>query len=173
MDAKLNISLNFTKNVGMNVLLLMVGKTEDDYLKEGITIFEKRLKHYLNYQTIVIPSLKNSKNLLSDDFKTKEGDEILKHTAKVDFIVLLDEKGKSFHSKDFAAFLQKQMNSGIKNLMFVVGGAFGFSNKVYEKADLKISLSDMTFSHQMIRLLFTEQLYRAFTILKNEPYHNE
>ena len=157
----------------MNVLLLMVGKTEDDYLKDGILIFEKRMKFYVNYQTIVIPSLKNSKNFLPDDFKSKEGDEILKHAAKADFVILLDEKGKSFRSKEFANFLQKQMNSGIKNLMFVVGGAFGFSDKVYEKADLKVSLSEMTFSHQMIRLLFTEQLYRAFTILKNEPYHNE
>jgi 23S rRNA (pseudouridine1915-N3)-methyltransferase len=117
--------------------------------------------------------LKNSKNFLPDDYKSKEGDEILKHAAKADFVILLDEKGKSFRSKEFASFLQKQMNSGIKNLMFVVGGAFGFSDKVYEKADLKVSLSEMTFSHQMIRLLFTEQLYRAFTILKNEPYHNE
>ena len=157
----------------MNVLLLMIGKTEDDYLKDGITIFEKKLKHYVNYQTIVIPSLKNAKNLTAEDFKLKEGEEILKYTAKADFVILLDEKGKQFRSKDFAAFLQKQMNSGIKNLMFVVGGAFGFSDKVYEKADMKLSLSEMTFSHQMIRLLFAEQLYRAFTILKNEPYHNE
>ncbi len=157
----------------MNVLLLMIGKTEDDYLKNGITIFEKRLKHYVNYQTIVIPSLKNAKNLTADDFKLKEGEEILKHAVKADFVILLDEKGKQFRSKEFANFLQKQMNTGIKNLMFVVGGAFGFSDKVYEKADMKLSLSEMTFSHQMIRLLFTEQLYRAFTILKNEPYHNE
>ncbi|MCX6230583.1 MAG: 23S rRNA (pseudouridine(1915)-N(3))-methyltransferase RlmH [Bacteroidetes bacterium] len=157
----------------MNVLLLMVGKTEDDYLKDGIAVFEKRLKHYINYQTIVIPSLKNSKNLLPLDFKAKEGEEILKYTVKADVVILLDEKGKSFSSKEFAAFIQKQMNSGIKNLLFVVGGAFGFSDKVYEASDMKLSLSDMTFSHQMIRLLFTEQLYRAFTILKNEPYHNE
>jgi 23S rRNA (pseudouridine1915-N3)-methyltransferase len=151
----------------------MVGKTEDDYLKQGLAVFEKRLKHYINYQTIVIPSLKNSKNLLPSDFKAKEGEEILKHTVKADFVVILDEKGKSFSSKEFAAFIQKQMNSSIKNLIFVVGGAYGFSEKIYEAADMKLSLSDMTFSHQMIRLLFTEQLYRAFTILKNEPYHNE
>jgi len=157
----------------MNVILLMLGKTEDNYLNEGISIFEKRLKHYVNYQSIVIPSLKNTKNLLPADFKSREGDELLKYFPKADFIILLDEKGKSFRSVEFADFLQKQMNTGIKNLMFVVGGAYGFNEKVYEKADFKISLSEMTFSHQMIRLLFTEQLYRAFSILKNEAYHNE
>ena len=165
--------LNFIKYLFMNILLLMVGKTEDDYLKDGVSIFEKRLKHYLNYQTIVIPSLKNTKNFSADDFKNKEGEEILKQSVKADFLILLDEKGKSFRSIEFAAFLQKQMNTGIKTLMFVVGGAYGFSDKVYEKADLKISLSEMTFSHQMIRLLFSEQLYRAMSILKNEAYHNE
>ncbi|MFZ4400508.1 MAG: 23S rRNA (pseudouridine(1915)-N(3))-methyltransferase RlmH [Bacteroidales bacterium] len=157
----------------MNVLLLMVGKTEEVYLKEGILIFEKRLRHYVNYQTIFIPSLKNTKHFTPDEFKSKEGDEILKQTAKADYIVILDEKGKSFRSVEFAGFLQQQMNSGSKNLMFIVGGAYGFSDKVYAIADLKISFSEMTFSHQMIRLFFTEQLYRAFTILKNEAYHNE
>jgi 23S rRNA (pseudouridine1915-N3)-methyltransferase len=151
----------------------MVGKTEEDYLKEGISLFEKRLKHYINYQTIVIHSLKNTRNFNAEDFKDKEGEEILKHAVKADFIILLDEKGKAFRSKDFANFIQKQMNSSIRNLMFVIGGAYGFSDKVYEKADFKISLSEMTFSHQMIRLIFTEQLYRAFSILKNEAYHNE
>jgi 23S rRNA (pseudouridine1915-N3)-methyltransferase len=172
-ETQSNNFIKFTNSIKMNVLFLTVGKTEDEYLKDGLAIFEKRLKHYINYQTIVIPSLKNSKNLLPVDFKAKEGEEILKHTIKADFIVLLDEKGKSFTSKGFAGFLQKQMNSGIRNLLFVVGGAYGFSDKVYEVADMKLSLSEMTFSHQMIRLLFTEQLYRAFTILKNEPYHNE
>jgi 23S rRNA (pseudouridine1915-N3)-methyltransferase len=157
----------------MNILLLLVGKSEAAYLIEGVAIFEKRLKHYINYQTIVIPALKNTKNFSADDFKNKEGEELVKHFAKADYIVLLDENGKTFKSKDFANFLQKQMNSGIKNLMFVVGGAFGFSEKVYNEADMKLSLSDLTFSHQMIRLFFTEQLYRAFTIIKNEPYHNE
>ncbi len=157
----------------MNIVLLLVGKTEEEYLINGISIFEKRLKHYINYQSVVIPALKNSKNFSPDDFKSKEGEEILKHAAKADYIVLLDEKGKTFSSREFSGFLQKQMNSGIKNLMFVVGGAYGFSEKVYAEANMKLSLSDMTFSHQMIRLFFTEQLYRAFTILKNEPYHNE
>ena len=157
----------------MNIILLLVGKTEEEYLKEGITIFENRLKHYINYNTIVIPSLKNTKNIPVEEQKNREAEEMLKHFAKAEYIVLLDEKGKEFRSTDFATFIQKQMNTGIKNLMFVVGGPFGFSNKIYEKASMKLSLSQMTFSHQMIRLLFTEQLYRAFTILKNEPYHNE
>lgn len=157
----------------MNILLLLVGKTEEKYLLDGISIFEKRLKYYINYQTIVLPALKNSKNFSPDDFKSKEGEELLKYFPKAEYIVLLDENGKTFKSKAFAGFLQKQMNSGIKNLMFVVGGAYGFSEKVYAEADMKLSLSDMTFSHQMIRLFFTEQIYRAFTILKNEPYHNE
>jgi 23S rRNA (pseudouridine1915-N3)-methyltransferase len=157
----------------MNILLLLVGKSEAAYLVEGVSIFEKRLKHYINYQTIVIPALKNTKSFSPDDFKNREGEEIVKQFAKADYIVLLDENGKTFKSRDFAALLQKQMNSGIKNLMFVVGGAYGFSEKVYAEANMKLSLSDMTFSHQMIRLFFTEQLYRAFTIIKNEPYHNE
>ena len=157
----------------MNITLLLVGKTEEEYLKEGIMIFENRLKHYINFKTIVIPSLKNTKNIPVEEQKNREAEEMLKHFAKAEYIVLLDEKGKEFRSSDFALFIQKQMNTGIKNLMFVVGGPFGFSNKIYEKASMKLSLSHMTFSHQMIRLLFTEQLYRAFTILKNEPYHNE
>lgn len=157
----------------MNILFLLVGKTDVGYLIDGIEVFEKRLKHYINFLPIVIPALKNTKNFSADDFKNKEGEEMLKHFQKADYVVLLDENGKSFKSKAFADFLQKQMNSGIRNLMFVVGGAYGFSEKVYAAANMKLSVSDMTFSHQMIRLLFTEQVYRAFTILKNEPYHNE
>jgi len=157
----------------MNIILLLVGKTEEEYLIKGISIFEKRLMHYINYQSIVIPALKKSKNFTPDEFRSKEGEEILKYSQKADYLILLDEKGKTFRSVEFADFLQKKMNSGIKNLMFVVGGAYGFSAKVYEKADIKMSLSEMTFSHQMIRLFFTEQLYRAFSIIKNEPYHNE
>ncbi len=157
----------------MNIILLLVGKTEEEYLIKGISIFEKRLMHYINYQSIVIPALKKSKNFTPDEFRSKEGEEILKYSQKADYLILLDEKGKTFRSVEFADFLQKKMNSGIKNLMFVVGGAYGFSAKVYEKADIKMSLSEMTFSHQMIRLFFTEQLYRAFSIIKNEPFHNE
>lgn len=157
----------------MNIKLVVVGKTEEKYLKEGVDIFEKRLKFYIPYEMIVIPSLKDTKNLSPQMVKEKEGDLILKQVSKYDKLVLFDETGKEFRSLEYSDFLQKQMNAGIKTLCFVVGGAFGFSDEVYKKADQLISISNMTFSHQMIRLLIVEQLYRAFTILRNEPYHNE
>ena len=157
----------------MNIKLVVVGKTEEKYLKEGIDIFEKRLKFYIPYEIIVIPSLKETKNLSPQIIKEKEGELILKQISKYDKIILFDEKGLEFSSMDYSVFIQRQMNAGIKTLCFVVGGAFGFSDEVYKKADQKIALSKMTFSHQMIRLLIVEQLYRAFTILKNEPYHNQ
>ena len=157
----------------MNIKLVVVGKTEEKYLKEGIDIFEKRLKFYILYEIIVIPSLKETKNLSPQIIKEKEGELILKQISKYDKIILFDEKGLEFSSMDYSVFFQRQMNAGIKTLCFVVGGAFGFSDEVYKKADQKIALSKMTFSHQMIRLLIVEQLYRAFTILKNEPYHNQ
>jgi len=147
----------------MKISLIVVGKTEEDYLQRGINVYEQRIIHYINFSIKVIPALKN----------TKKGDLILQATEGCEQIVLLDEKGKVFRSTEFAANIQQHMNSGIKHLAFVVGGPFGFSANVYAKATAKLSLSAMTFSHQMIRLLFTEQLYRAFTILKNEPYHNE
>lgn len=157
----------------MNIKLVVVGKTEEKYLRDGIEIFEKRLKFYIPYEMVIIPSLKDTKNLSPQMVKDKEGELILKQVAKADKVVLFDEKGKEFRSMEYADFLQKNMNSGIKTLAFVVGGAFGFSDEVYNKADLKIAMSKMTFSHQMIRLMIVEQIYRAFTILKNEPYHNE
>ena len=157
----------------MNIKLILVGKTEDKYLLEGIEIFEKRLKNYINYEQIIIPQLKETKNLSPQIIKDKEGELILKHIVKYDKIILFDEKGLEFTSMDYSVFLQKHMNAGVKNLCFVVGGAFGFSDEVYKKADQKVALSKMTFSHQMIRLLIAEQIYRAFTILKNEPYHNQ
>ena len=157
----------------MNIKLVVVGKTEEKYLKEGIDIFEKRLKFYIPYEMIVIPSLKETKNLSPQIIKEKEGELILKQISKYDKIILFDEKGLEFTSMDYSVFLQKHMNAGVKNLCFVVGGAFGFSDEVYKKADQKVALSKMTFSHQMIRLLIVEQIYRAFTILKNEPYHNQ
>ncbi|MEA4968718.1 MAG: 23S rRNA (pseudouridine(1915)-N(3))-methyltransferase RlmH [Bacteroidaceae bacterium] len=157
----------------MNIKLIFVGKTEEKYLQEGIEIYEKRLKNYINFETIVIPSLKDTKNLSPQIVKEKEGELILKQVSKYDKIILFDEKGLEFTSMDYSVFLQKHMNAGVKNLFFVVGGAFGFSDEVYKKADQKVALSKMTFSHQMIRLLIVEQIYRAFTILKNEPYHNQ
>lgn len=157
----------------MNIKLILVGKTEEKYLREGIEIFEKRLKNYVNFEMIIIPSLKETKSLSPQTVKEKEGELILKQVLKYDKIILFDEKGLEFTSMDYSVFLQKQMNAGVKNLCFVVGGAFGFSEEVYRLADKKIALSKMTFSHQMIRLFIVEQLYRAFSILKNEPYHNQ
>lgn len=157
----------------MKISLIVVGKTEEDYLQRGINVYEQRIIHYINFSIKVIPALKNTKNLPPLQQKEKEGDLILQAVEGCEQIVLLDEKGKVFRSVEFATNIQQHMNSGIKHLAFVVGGPFGFSAGVYAKATAKLSLSAMTFSHQMIRLLFTEQLYRAFTILKNEPYHNE
>ncbi|MBR5784990.1 MAG: 23S rRNA (pseudouridine(1915)-N(3))-methyltransferase RlmH [Bacteroidales bacterium] len=157
----------------MNIKLVAVAKTDEKYLQEGIDIYIKRLKHYVNFELVVIPALKDTKNASADEVKEREATLLLKHLEKSDVIVLLDEHGKEHTSVGFSKYLQKQMNSGIRNLTFVVGGAFGFSPKVYAKATDKLSLSQMTFSHQMIRLFFVEQLYRAFTILNHEPYHNE
>ena len=157
----------------MKISLIVVGKTEEEYLKSGISQYEKRLVHYASFNLRAIPSLKNTKNFTQAQQKEKEAELILQMVEGCDQIILLDEKGKEYRSVDFANFLQQHMNSGIRHLAFVVGGPFGFSESVYKKATGKLSLSAMTFSHQMIRLLFVEQLYRAFTILKNEPYHNE
>lgn len=157
----------------MNIKLLVVGKTDDKYLQEGISVYEKRLKHYVNYEMEVIPALKDQKGASPDDIRTREAALILKKLEKSDAIVLLDEHGKQPTSVGFSQYLQKHMNSGIRNLTFVVGGAFGFAPSVHQMATDKISLSPMTFNHQMVRLIFVEQLYRAFTILRNEPYHNE
>jgi len=156
----------------MKISFILTGKTEDKYLLEGFANYEKRLKHYTVFETIIIPALKNTKALSEEQQKQKEGELLLKLISNSDILILLDENGKEHSSVAFSEFIQKQMNSGIKNLFFVVGGPYGFSNAVYKRANGKISLSKMTFSHQMVRLFFVEQLYRAFTILKNEPYHH-
>lgn len=157
----------------MDIKLMLLGKTEESYLQEGILKYSKRLKHYISFSDLVIPALKNAKRLSFQEIKQKEGDLLLAKIKPTDTLVLLDENGGVFSSIEFSAFLQKQMNQSIKSLVFVVGGAYGFSNEVYQRANYKLSLSRMTFSHQMIRLLFVEQLYRSFTILNNEPYHHE
>lgn len=156
----------------MKIRLILNGKTEEEYLVKGISAYEKRLKHYLPFETIVIPALKNTKALSIDQQKEKEGELLFKEIQSSDKLILLDENGKEYDSVGFSGFLQQQMNSGIKNLVFVVGGPYGFSEAVYKRADGKVALSKMTFSHQMVRLFFTEQVYRAMTILKNEPYHH-
>lgn len=152
--------------------MLTVSKTDNKYLQEGVKIYYERLRHYIRFETIEVHLPAKLKSLAPEQLKEAEGKLLLKHFASADFIILLDEKGKSYTSEEFAAWLQKLMNSGVGNLMFVVGGAYGFSAEVYAAAQSKLSLSSMTFSHQMVRLFFTEQLYRAFTILRNEPYHN-
>ena len=157
----------------MKVELWMVGKTNFGYLKEGIELYEKRLKHYLSLELKVIPDLKNSKNLKADQFRRKEGDTILQKLQKDDFLILLDEKGKEYSSVSFSKFMEDHFLSSKKRIVFLIGGAFGFSKEIYERSNSKIALSKMTFSHQMVRLFFLEQLYRAMTISKGEPYHNQ
>lgn len=156
----------------MKITLLAIGKTENNYLKEGIEVYVSRLSHYVKFEIIEVLSPKTMKKLNPDQLKDAEGKILLKYFGDADLVVLLDENGKGHTSEGFAAWLQKTMNAGTKHLIFVVGGAFGFSDEVYAKSNGRISLSPMTFSHQMVRLFFVEQLYRAHTILKNEPYHN-
>ena len=157
----------------MKIKLLVIGKTDSKNLDALIDMYQKRLQHYISFQLEIIPDLKNSKNLSEEQQKEKEGELILSKLSATDQLILLDEKGKEFSSKDFAHYLQKKMNSGIKQLVFVIGGPYGFSQRVYEQAMGKVSFSKMTFSHQMIRLFVVEQLYRGCTILRNEPYHHE
>ncbi len=157
----------------MKIKLLAIGKTDDKNLGQLIEKYKQRLNHYINFDLEIIPDLKNVKNLSQLQQKEKEGELILSKLKSTDQLLLLDEKGKEFRSLDFANFLQKKMNSGIKQLVLVIGGPYGFSESVNTKTMGKVSLSKMTFSHQMIRLFIVEQLYRGFTILKNEPYHHE
>lgn len=157
----------------MNIKLLAIGKTDNKELQKLIDEYTKRLAFYIKFELEIIPDLKNSKSLSESQQKEKEGELILSKLSTSDQLVLLDENGKSFSSVGFSEELQKKMNSGIKTLVFVIGGPYGFSDAVYAKANGKISLSAMTFSHQMVRLFFIEQLYRGFTILRGEPYHHQ
>jgi len=157
----------------MKIKLLAIGKTDHKQLSLLIDEYQNRLKHYIKFEIDIIPDIKNVKNLSELQQKEKEGELILKKLQNTDFLVLLDDKGKQFTSIEFSKYLQKKMNAGLKQLVLVIGGPYGFSNAVYQKSQGKISLSKMTFSHQMIRIFVVEQLYRGFTILKNEPYHHE
>lgn len=157
----------------MKITLLVVGKTEDKYLIEGIEKYLNRLKHYIGFNLIVIPEIKNTKNLTQAQQKSKEAELILKQVSNPDTVILMDEKGKKYTSVLFAEYLNKQMIGSVQQMVFVIGGPYGFDETVYKRANGTISLSDMTFSHQMVRLFFVEQLYRAFSILKGEPYHHE
>jgi 23S rRNA (pseudouridine1915-N3)-methyltransferase len=161
------------KLIPMKAVLLVIGKTDDSYIKEGFDKFAKRIVHYMPFNIDVVPDIKNTKKLSPAQQKEKEGELILQKLQAGDRIVLLDDKGRDFTSLKFADWLNQQMISGAKRLVFIIGGPYGFSDAVYTKADQKISLSKMTFSHQLIRLVFAEQFYRAHTILRNEPYHHE
>jgi 23S rRNA (pseudouridine1915-N3)-methyltransferase len=157
----------------MKIVLLTVGKTEDAYIREGIDKFIKRLKHYTRLDVIDLPELKNTKALTQELQKSKEAEMILKKLAATDYVVLLDEKGLEFNSVQFADYLDKKALSSVQTLVFIIGGPYGFDSSVYQRANAQLALSRMTFSHQMVRLFFVEQLYRAHTILKGEPYHHE
>ncbi|WP_421920797.1 23S rRNA (pseudouridine(1915)-N(3))-methyltransferase RlmH [Marinifilum sp.] len=156
----------------MKATLLVIGKTDKDFVKKGIEEYQKRLVHYLPFDIKIIPDLRNTKNLSENQQKQKEGELILGKINSSDTLILLDENGKEFSSIGFSKFIEQKMISGTRNLVFVIGGPYGFSEDVYKKAQGKVSLSKMTFSHQMIRMIFIEQLYRAMTIIKGEPYHH-
>lgn len=157
----------------MKITLLCIGKTDERLLEEGIEKYTKRLKHYISFSLQVIPDIKNTKNLNREQQKSKEAELVFKHINNTDFLVLLDERGKEFRSVEFADYLNRHMVKSTQHIVFAIGGPYGFDDTLYERANGKLSLSKMTFSHQMIRFFFAEQIYRAFSILKGEPYHHE
>ena len=157
----------------MKITLLTVGKTDKDWVKQGLDIYVSRLKHYIPFVMTEIPELKNVSALSTEQIKTKEGELILKNVKLNDDVILLDERGKQYTSVELAKVLQDKISYIGKDITFVIGGAYGFSQEVYSRANSKISLSKMTFSHQMVRAIVAEQIYRAFTIIRGEPYHHE
>lgn len=157
----------------MKICLLVIGKTDAAYIKAGIEEYEKRLRKYVSYEMKVLPDVKNTKSMSEALQKEKEGMMILEQLQPADLVILLDEKGKEYSSSAFSGFLAQKMLNGVKRLFFVIGGPYGFSEAVYQRANDLFSLSKLTFSHQMVRMIFAEQLYRAMTIMKGEPYHHE
>ncbi|MBR5835766.1 MAG: 23S rRNA (pseudouridine(1915)-N(3))-methyltransferase RlmH [Bacteroidales bacterium] len=157
----------------MKITLLTVGKTDKDWVKQGMDIYVSRLKHYIPFAVVEIPELKNVSALTKEQIKVREGELILKNVKPTDDLILMDERGKEYTSVDFAKVIQDKISYVGKDMVYVIGGAYGFSDAVYQRANSKISLSRMTFSHQMVRAIFVEQIYRAFTIMKGEPYHHE
>ena len=157
----------------MKITLLTVGKTDVRWVKEGLDLYVSRLSHYIPFTLTEIPELKNASSLSKEQIKDREGDSILKTLKPTDEVILLDERGKEFRSMEFAGMIGDRLNRGGRDMVFIVGGAYGFNDAVYRRADSMLSLSKMTFSHQMVRTIFAEQLYRAFTIIKGEPYHHE
>ena len=157
----------------MNIDLLVVGKTDSAEIQSLVATYLKRLNFYTRVTLVTLPDLKNTRNISAESQKRQEGELLMRQFADGDYVVLLDEKGAEMRSVEFSMWLQKRMNSGVRRLCFVIGGPYGFSKTVYDRADESISLSRMTFSHQIIREIFAEQIYRAFTIIRNEPYHHE
>ena len=157
----------------MKIKFICIGRTTKPFLEAGEEEYFSRLKHYVPIERIELSDIRNAKNLNREQLKEAEGKELLKRILPTDQLVLLDERGKEFSSVSFAAHLEQQMNQSVKAIVFVVGGAFGFSEEIYQRANLKMSLSRMTYSHQMVRMIFLEQLYRAFTIIRGEGYHHE
>lgn len=157
----------------MKIVLIAVGKTATDYISRGVNEYFKRINRYLSAEIKVIPDIKGSKALSEDAQKSREGQAILSSLLPGDIVVLLDEKGREMSSREFSESISKRMNQGIKRLVYIIGGPYGFSSEVYERADTKLSLSRMTFTHEMVRLFFVEQLYRAMTIMRGEPYHHD
>ena len=157
----------------MKITLLTVGKTDKDWVRQGLDIYVSRLKHYVPFSITEIPELKNVSALTKEQIKSREGELILKNIRNTDDVILLDERGKEYSSVELARIIQDKMTYGGRDIVYVIGGAYGFSDAVYARANSKLSLSRMTFSHQMVRAIFAEQIYRAFTIMKGEPYHHE
>lgn len=157
----------------MNIDLIVIGKTDLSAVGELVDMYQKRINFYIKFNTITIPDLRNTKNLSVDGQKKQEGDLLMRMIGDGDYVVLLDERGKEYQSVEFAGWMQKRMNSGSKRLCLLIGGPYGFSPELYARANESISLSKMTFSHQIIRAILAEQLYRCFTILNNEPYHHQ
>lgn len=157
----------------MKITLLTVGKTDKDWVRQGLDIYVSRLKHYIPFAIVEIPELKGVSSLTKEQIKTREGELILKNIRPTDDVILMDERGKQHSSVELAKVIQDKISYAGKDIVFVIGGAYGFSDPVYVRANSKISLSRMTFSHQMVRVIFAEQLYRAFTIIRGEPYHHE
>lgn len=157
----------------MNLLLLTVGKTDVAWVKEGLELYRDRLQHYVRFSITEIPQLKNASSLTQEQIKEKEADAIERCLESGDRLILLDERGRMYRSMEWASWLEKQLSGSARRLVFLIGGAYGFSRRIYDRAQDMVSLSPMTFSHQMVRTVFAEQLYRAFTIMKGEPYHHE
>ena len=157
----------------MKITLLTVGKTDKDWVKQGLDIYVSRLKHYIPFSIVEIPELKNVSALTKEQIKSKEGELILKNIRPTDYVILLDERGKEYTSVELARIIQDKISYAGKDIVFIIGGAYGFSDAVYQRSNSKLSLSKMTFSHQMVRAIFAEQIYRAFTIMRGEPYHHE